>query len=578
MNSSAAAQLINEHGATECEVFKIEGVLRKAGALEAGDPVSQAVTAAFMYRLVTASEGETRQNYPEGFAPFIESEAGVSPPYVHAVPVEILDVWSDLANEVTAPAAAARLHDLLWAAHYGAEPVIHATAAIDSYVGATSVEGCREIFTTDFFERALELARSIGDRGRLESVIETMSAAVRKELLTVDAPSTAGGFLGKLRILAGLDRSERPTDLDELLEIAERLLTQEPLFLRMDVLEIRELASRGNSEAINAIRRAEVELLLAEAREEEGLLRTNWLYEALQLASRIQGADELANEIRREIQAHDAGAGLHEISSEVTVPTEEITKLIEWVVGDDDLEGSLRRFGAWGPPSGTVGDALRHVENLKRDHPMQFLVSRMVVHPEGYPISELASDEAKSAHARAQYEVMGIGIHALLAIEAVDSMFERHSPSLAELTDALSGGPIRSAQAEVFARAFVHYYEGRWDECVHVALPRIETIFREMLRSAGGIVYREERGQSVGGVKTLGAILGGLEPLIDPDWWRFLWVLLVEPFGLNLRNEYLHGLVEQPTQQHAVLVLKVIAYLRLLRLESTPGTPEHKGT
>ena len=142
-----------------------------------------------------------------------------------------------------------------------------------------------------------------------------------------------------------------------------------------------------------------------------------------------------------------------------------------------------------------------------------------------------------------------------------------------------AGSVFESHQADAFARALAHYWERRFDEAIHVALPRIEAVLRRMLVATGGIAYTEPHGGHSGHYKTLGTILSELRGrLPDEGWRRSMMVVLAEPAGLNLRNRYLHGLIVNVEQLHAALVLQVAAYLRLLvpqddpqRLSPEPG-------
>lgn len=60
---------------------------------------------------------------------------------------------------------------------------------------------------------------------------------------------------------------------------------------------------------------------------------------------------------------------------------------------------------------------------------------------------------------------------------------------------------------------------------------------------------------------------------MDRSWDRFFWTFLVSPFGLNFRNELLHGYTEEVARTHAALT--ILAGLRLalvpLSLEKQPA-------
>ena len=194
------------------------------------------------------------------------------------------------------------------------------------------------------------------------------------------------------------------------------------------------------------------------------------------------------------------------------------------------------------------------------------MVSQVVTHAAGFPVKFLDTDEEKLTAAQYRNEAYAAAWHALIAGWALERIIQAYSPSQDDLRNYWANELIMNNEADAFARAILHFAAGDFDEAILVALPRIKAVLRRLLVQLGGVVYREPRGAQPGGVRTLGDILQALRGRIDEGWWRFLWVTLTEPLGLNLRNEYLHGLAEVGTRDHAALVIKVAAFLRLLEL------------
>jgi hypothetical protein len=207
-----------------------------------------------------------------------------------------------------------------------------------------------------------------------------------------------------------------------------------------------------------------------------------------------------------------------------------------------------------------------------REFPFQFLMSQVVTHAAGYPIQILETEDAKKAFAVARQDVMSISIHAIFLQDALDRIRIKYGPGQSEeLLDFFHSDLISDHEADAFARALEHFWNGRFDETIHVAVPRIEGVLRRLLMHVGGVVYREPRGATAGGVRSLGEVLQSLRPVMDSAWWRFFWVLLCEPLGLNLRNEYMHGLAGRGSKRDAALVLKAAIHLSLLRLTPRPA-------
>ncbi|MFJ9776584.1 hypothetical protein ACIRVF_36010 [Kitasatospora sp. NPDC101157] len=117
-------------------------------------------------------------------------------------------------------------------------------------------------------------------------------------------------------------------------------------------------------------------------------------------------------------------------------------------------------------------------------------------------------------------------------------------------------------RTRILARAFLHYWLGELDAAACVALPQVEQILRQLLRSRAAIVS-VAKGQTPGGVDLLGRLLQSMpEAGYREDWSRVLELLLVVPeHGLNLRNDILHGLTGAPPRHNVSLVLQAALYL-----------------
>ncbi len=59
---------------------------------------------------------------------------------------------------------------------------------------------------------------------------------------------------------------------------------------------------------------------------------------------------------------------------------------------------------------------------------------------------------------------------------------------------------------------------------------------------------------------------------MDEDWRRYLFTLLVNPLGPNLRNVHMHGLASRGTREHAAALIHVAVFLTFARPESVGHT------
>ena len=419
----------------------------------------------------------------------------------------------------------------------------------------------------EMMDRAFELARTLNAEDLLAKVVKRALQVVTRELDSKEAASRPGVHIPLLRLLAELPPRQRPAELVTLVDRADQLHMNAHPFIREEIFRLKEALAKANPEEVRRLRRAKVQMRYDWALQQQGLLRADWLNKALEVANNTPEAADLKDAIRREIQGITRESlDLKRASAEFKIPWEQAEESVREVVGRDTLGAALARFGNWGPPTGDPQRTRRHVEDRRSRFAYRSIVSTVVTHKAGYPVKYLESDDDRRRAAQAEHEVLAASVYAVLGAEVLKRIATQYSPTQEQLRQLLASDFIRGDQADAFARAFDHFWAGRFDEAIHIALPRIEAVLRQILIRAGGVAYREPRGVESGGVRPLGMVLRDLEPLMDPAWWRFLWVVLAEPLGLNLRNEYLHGLAEQGTQSHATLVLQVAAHLRLLSL------------
>ena len=572
MDIATATQLLNDHGSSAHGTAEVEDAI-KGHEGYGKDPVSQAVSFALCYDLVPASHQESREIYPEGFVPLFEGQGRVFPPYVGTVPDETLETWATIVEGVSAPVVAARLYDLLWTRRRGEQPFQHALKAVDGYLTAATAAGCPDHYANQYFERSLELAALLNNHDATLRIADSVASAVRAAL---EEETFRPESLEYLRLLASVATEARPEDFPLLLSRTEQALGDASVDTQAYFLDIH--ARTGlDDRARTQIQRRKATLFRDFALTQEGLLRTFWLQKALSEATQAADSSDVANEVRRLLQEHDPSEDLHEIESQISLPSREVERFIEGIVGDDDIAGALARLGLVGPLAGKTEDAIRQAGELAQQHPLRFLASRVVFHELGFPLSRLSTNEDKLLYEQMQVRVQHALLSAALAGHALDQIQAKYAPTTEELSYLFNQGAVTPHQADAFARGFEHYFAGRWDECVHVVLPRIEAVLRQLLQRAGGVVYHEEGGGRRGRMKTLGPVLDNLRPVMEADRLESLRVVLSEPLGLNLRNDYLHGLVVEPRKDHATLLLLTASYLRLLdiskssRKEGDPG-------
>jgi hypothetical protein len=554
VTAAEIAAIVDEACAGGEAYFDIGGRLQNlAGEPDPANPLAPFVLA-FHYDLIE-KRSERRDEYGP-YAPVVESDSHAWPPRLENLPEASKNAWAEVVPLVTAPAAAARLHDLLWVARHGQAAYRHAQAAADAY--CRQADTWVDLAAAECLIRALELALETNDTVRVDAVATKIATTAAAALAA--GPEKPGV---SLRLIEALIDTPTPlAEVDTLLDAAA-LVYAANAHISDTVADLR-VGRTTDQAAISALRREQLGHWFAEAERAGGLVAIAHLQHGLELAV-THGLSAEADDFRRALQALDRDASQFErFEVEAAIDPAVIEGLLASLVVDD-WTTSLQSFGATGPPTGDSADNERLVEQLMRDYPLSYLFGRVMLGPENTVIKNIAGHEAQfaaqlTAHERQQIEFWG-----RIAAEGLRRIAERHGrPSRAELISYFAGGVVSPECADAFARGIELYLDERYDECALVVVPRIEAAVRELARGAGLVVIREPRGEKSGGVRSLGEVLRSLRPFLDESWWRYLWNTLADPLGLNLRNRLAHGLSGGgPTT--SALLLHIACFLPLLR-------------
>ena len=544
---------------------------------EPQNPVVQAVIWMLGYRFVEASDASARSRYGVPFAPAMEWQERVFPPYLDQLPDRegILAIWAELAGLVRHPVIKARASDLLWCIQSGGNRHQHARNAIEAYLSAAAPADTGEADNEWLLDaarglgRALELSLAINAPELAGRVRDRITHMLQQELQAEDAGSRPGVWMGLLCPLVDLDPDERPSELSELLEQGHAMMADRPN-VRLSLYQMEEQVARGEQDVVRRIGRSAVAMLIMHARRQaSGLAKQHWLMEALDRARARGLGARTEHRIRKALPRIDPDSiDWQEHSFAIDIPREEVEQRAESIVGDDGIERALERFAlGGGSPVGDRAETERTVDELAQQFVFKNLVTRAVADERGYQIRLAASAEDKRSLDILEHEARSIQIDALLREFALDRIGERYSTDRASLHQLFETELIDEQQADAFARALEHYWADRPDEALLICLPRIEAVLRRWLDAAGGVVYQPPRGHRPGRVLGLGDVLRGLEELATDamaDRLRFFRIALTEQVpGLNLRNRHVHGLAEQASKRDAAVVLMIAALLRL---------------
>jgi len=291
------------------------------------------------------------------------------------------------------------------------------------------------------------------------------------------------------------------------------------------------------------------------------------LQKALELAHKY-GIKSIADTASREIQEiPEEELELKTISATTEIPRKDVEAFVASFVETPDWKDSLKRFGAYGPPSGDHSQNLQAVKNHRSQSPFQFLVKQTILGDDNAPIRTPTSEEEIATVALARQESLGISLFGHFATDILDAVrVKQGTINHAGLTDFFDTGLIPGDTAERIARALVLYWEGHPDESAHLLVPKIETVFRNLARELGIIIIYEPIGDRPGGIRSLGELLRSLKGRLNESWRRYFVNLLCDPVGVNLRNRLAHGLMPLAKREDAALLIHVVCHLRLMSI------------
>jgi len=357
-----------------------------------------------------------------------------------------------------------------------------------------------------------------------------------------------------------------PDDLDELLARAVDRLGDDPWLLQsiveMQIARMTDPDERRKGFARLVMKWREV------AAKAEGITRVVFLNSALQTAQ-AGGLPELADEVRVEMQeVTQEDLDLKQISSSVEIETEKVEAWIESFLRGEDWREWLVRFGAHIPISERTDATVEAIRERMRQHPLSFLFTTVSLGPGDVPLKFLETDEDKLEAELINDEVLRISLWANFAVDILQRVIDRSSPSKDDLAEFFTTELIPAEVSERFAAAFEHYIEGRFDESALVALPRIELVIRRAAALLRLPTYREPMGRKPGRFIGLGDLLRLVAGRFGgEDRRQYLLTLLADPMGVNLRNLVLHGLSAKAAKPEAALCLHAAISLAMLRKE-----------
>jgi Domain of unknown function (DUF4209) len=508
-------------------------------------------------------------------------------PDVSIVDADTLDQWCFRGQTTRHPLLRARYADLAWeVTRYRKDlarrpDVAMARSAIDGYLGA--VEGTLfvdDIYAWNYVERAIDLAASIRDQGR----VQRAKAILFKFRAACEARDQRYAFWrfheiawSQARVLGltDVDRAEIVRVLESQLALRSRIEDPQSFDPHLattaaEALKLwRDFAGQKN-EADRAAHTAG-KAFEAAAAQAGGLTAIAWLTDQLSRYRQL-GDQESVSRIERAIRARaqEAQGEMKRISVSLDLKPEELDAWADRVAGAD-LDEALKRFGAVGiVRRDSTGRAI--LENAQSS--VSAHIPIMITGRDGFTKATIGSakddlDGRIVNHAAQLLSQQGPWLN--LAWQRIQA---KHGVALDAVIEWLSRSPCFPRERIPFIReGLTAWLAGDHVKTVHVLVPQVESALRDLLAALGGVVTKPDR---YGGSQkiSLGEVLADEKFAQVPEAIRFhMQVLYQDSRGMNVRNELAHGILafELLGLGLANIVVHSIVLIGTFRLKPTSG-------
>lgn len=482
-------------------------------------------------------------------------------PSIQKVYENTLSYWEKRAGETQNPILAARYSDLVVEL---SQKIIKRNAdyslfllAIDSYIAICKQVLAEPLYRQSKIKRALGLALKIKDRERILRVKDAILALEQE--IAEDNKAGLWGFAFKWLVVdfggeKCVSSAEKAFLLNELESriirvksipwlvghavslLAEYYANEKDEKNLIRVIGILEESHKGNiTENANA-------LLQVHAYEQ--------IHEIYQKYTKFPEAKEAVRRISREIGnlKLDWKKSLQKISITADIKKEEIDKLLSVIFGatkQNSLETILANIAInFLPQHEHITEQLCETSSK---HPLNYLFTTQIISDDGIPVAKLQplTDDYESHFQRFALQTVQFGFFYLAV--TTDELKKRISKD--EVTAYLIKTDIfKNENKDYLTRAIHAYWDNDYLVASHLFIPIIETFIRELIRECGGntLVPNDVNGYDrvplTWLLKKQGDIIVNVFTRMGKDMLFYLRLVMTEKLGMNLRNNFAHGL------------------------------------
>lgn len=494
--------------------------------------------------------------------PASESAGEAWPVHIESAPAAHLIHWTELAHVVTDDALRARFRHLLFQAKVGRAHE-HARAAAVYYLAAARSGGWTESDSLTYAYASLRLAVAVGDRAQANDAAQAM-----KEIIESSSIANKPG-ISKLGMVNLASVKVLPFDFGDLME---EILPRLDAHLADQVLAAATERARPAERPGLWRRRIDLAVKDAEATS-DGLTRMAKLTRALQIADRSGLADARRNVASLLQQAGRTPPAMMKFTMITRRYPDELELHARSIIGDKGLADGLERWAHSWPATGRAAANRRATEEHLAGSILWTLLPQQVIDHNHLPRFSGSTEQERLEIELIRTEAQTLAMGQPLIAEALRALGERNElPGRSALFGYLKTWPAFDPNtAWMAASALIRYWVGDYDGSFYIALPLIEGTVRHLVIAADEGVYRLQQNQKPGQYPGIAALLEPLARLydLDEDWKRYIYVAVVHPTGLNLRNYAAHGFMGTIHPEIAAVILHLVMHLGTLQRRST---------
>jgi hypothetical protein len=501
----------------------------------------------------------------EAFTPAFEFGNKSFPPKLNSLSEEVISVWnSSLVLLDHSLVAKSRLSDLLWNFKYGTNPKVFAEKAIISYVAIAEELNWKNIYKSVILSRAFRLSLEIQNE-LLNLKVRNCMVGLIDESLALDS-SEPGVVLPLVEVLIENPQRDSDSHIIRILDKSEEKYAGNPFVL--DQVNVIRASNIRSQESLKSLAKKRITTWELAAKEEGGLIAILHLEKAIAIANDAKLLDEserLHSSLEKLVRENPPK--LDPLTVKVDLDVNAFQNFLDTFTSDAVMELNIRRLASEVPLELHPNLDDEYLQKLMAEHPLGFLFTKVILNSEGLPMKSLQTPKEIAFHDQLDEDTRRILFWGECLIQIIDLLTKNEEDFLQAVYLHLKSSDLLSKNdVHVFMSSFRNFVLGHMSESIYPLLPRLEGVLRNLVEELGMPIFTVKNKDKSTSYILLGQILSKLTPFGDPRMWAYAKSLLNCRYQLNLRNEYLHGLIERPSKLHAVLLLHLVLQVSMLRI------------